>query len=188
MKQVLLLTLLVIVGLLLISLGARLFKKQRAETVYYASWASLYLISVFYFTLFCRSYRDIVRVQLVPFHTYKVALSCWLGLKTYSKSVCHSVLRSSRNIFQVTKNSPIEDSLLNITLFLPFGFLAGYLFKKTPLWKILLWALGISAVVEILQAVFHLGLCDIDDVLNNTLGTLLGWLLYKTSNYLFSKN
>lgn len=187
MKQVLLLTLLVIVGLLLLSLGARLFKKQRAVTIYYASWASLYMLSVFYFTLFCRSYREIVYIQLVPLHTYKIALSCWLGLKTYSKTVCYSVLRSSRNIFQVTKNSPIEDSFLNITLFLPFGFLAGYLFKKAPLWKILLWALLISTIVEILQGVFHLGLCDVDDVLNNTLGTFLGWLLYKISNHLFSK-
>lgn len=187
MKQVSLLTISVVVGLLLLSLVARLFKKQRAVTIYYSVWASLYVVSVSYFTLFCRSYREVVRFHFIPFHTYKIAVSCWLGLKTYSKSVCHSVLRSSRNILQVTKNSPIEDSLLNITLFLPFGFLAGYLFKKTPLWKILLWATVISTVVEILQAIFHLGLCDIDDVLNNTIGTLLGWGLYKVSNYLFSK-
>lgn len=188
MKQVLILTLSVVGGLLLLSLGAHLLRKKVSSKTFYTVWASLYVTSVCYFTLFCRSYREVIGIRLIPLKTYKVALSCWLGLKTYSKATCHSVLRSSRNILQVTKNSPIEDSLLNITLFLPFGFFAGYLFKKAPLWKILLWAILFSTIIEVLQAAFHLGLCDIDDVINNAIGTLLGWLLYRVSILLFPKN
>jgi len=187
MKQAFILTLLVVGGLLLLPLGERLLKKKISTNVYYTTWASLYICSVLYFTLLCRSYRAVVHFRFIPFQTYKIALSCWLGIKSYSKAVCHSVLRSSRNIFEVTKNSPIEDNLLNITLFLPFGFLAGYLFKKTALWKILASATALSTVIEIIQAVFHLGSCSIDDVLNNTLGTLLGWLLYKTERACFAR-
>ncbi len=181
MKQVSLLTLVVIGGLLLVPLSLRLFKKEKSRLVYLWSLASLYAGSVLYFTLFCRNVKEMVRFRLQPFITYKIAFSCLTGKGEFSKTDCYSVLRSSKNIFQVTKNSPIEDCLLNITLFLPFGFFAGYLFKKTPLWKILLYALTFSICIELIQAIFHIGSCETDDVLNNTLGTFLGWLLFRLS-------
>ncbi|MBW4716745.1 VanZ family protein [Saccharothrix obliqua] len=74
---------------------------------------------------------------------------------------------------------------LNVVLFLPLGFLAGYRFREP-----LLAAVGIglltSVAVEVTQgtALFGLYPCpyrlaDVDDVMTNTAGALVGWLLSK---------
>ena len=45
--------------------------------------------------------------------------------------------------------------------------------------KIILYGLITSALIEIIQYVFALGSSDIDDLTLNTLGTIIGYLLYK---------
>lgn len=179
MKQVLWLTLGVIIGLFLIPLGCRLFKKQVHQKIYLWSFASLYGASILYFSLLCRTPRAPVSFHFKPFYTYKVAFACWGGFKTVSKAICNSVLWSSQNIFEVTKNSPIEECFLNIVCFIPFGFFAGLLSKKACWWKVILAGALVSMTIELLQASFYLGSCELDDVFNNTLGTLVGWGLYK---------
>lgn len=75
-------------------------------------------------------------------------------------------------------------------LFLPLGFLlpaAFTLFKQMR--RVLLAGLALSVLVEIIQYVTHLGLCELDDMINNTYGTLLGygiWLMFNKN--LDSKN
>ena len=179
MKQVLLLTIAIIIGLLLIPLIACLFKNTKIKSLYHRIIFILYGCSVLYFTLFCRTISDTIQLRFHPLLTYKQAFLCWRGDPSISQSICRAILRSSKNILHVTKNSPIEDSFLNILLFIPFGFLAGYVFKKTSFWKVLISATLISTMIELVQAISRLGCCDIDDVINNTLGTLLGWILYR---------
>ena len=37
-----------------------------------------------------------------------------------------------------------------------------------------------SVATEIIQLVFHLGLFEFDDILNNTLGCFIGLIIYRT--------
>ena len=65
----------------------------------------------------------------------------------------------------------------NVLLLLPLGFLTPFL-MKAPSWKrALLLGLGVSSVIELVQPVFGRS-CDVDDVLTNALGALLGYLLF----------
>ena len=43
-------------------------------------------------------------------------------------------------------------------------------------WKVLLCGLAVSLCFELLQLVTHYGMFDLDDLMNNSLGTVLGWL------------
>lgn len=61
------------------------------------------------------------------------------------------------------------DIALNILLFIPLGFLLG---GKD--WKAVLLGFLLSAFVEFTQYVVKLGVCEADDVLNNTIGTTVG--------------
>ena len=54
-----------------------------------------------------------------------------------------------------------------------------FLWKKCTWWKTLFVGAVISCIIEGLQAYTHLGVCDIDDVLNNVLGAVLGYFLAK---------
>ena len=62
--------------------------------------------------------------------------------------------------------------IANILLFIPFGSLAGKLWG----WKAIPIAAFISFCIEAVQLVFHLGLCELDDIIHNTLGTFIGYL------------
>lgn len=68
--------------------------------------------------------------------------------------------------------------LLNVSLFLPFGLLFPFIYKKATLAKVTLIGSSLSLVVEIAQIFINGRDCDIDDLLCNVLGTVIGYLIY----------
>lgn len=77
---------------------------------------------------------------------------------------------------------------VNIIMFMPCGFLAPLFFKKHKLWHILMFGIALSIIVEILQALLGVGTVDIDDVILNTCGLLLGFGIYKLIYDIVLKN
>lgn len=75
------------------------------------------------------------------------------------------------------------DTILNIVLFVPFGFFLPLLYKKYQRIKtVALTGFLFSLSVEIVQ-MFGWGSTDINDLITNTAGACLGYLVY----YLLSK-
>lgn len=87
-----------------------------------------------------------------------------------------SLLDMINNNISVTRI--LENILGNIAIFIPFGLLLPIV-QKDKSKKIILYGLITSALIEIIQYVFALGSSDIDDLTLNTLGTIIGYLLYK---------
>jgi glycopeptide antibiotics resistance protein len=75
--------------------------------------------------------------------------------------------------------SDILEILLNVLIFIPMGLYSGALFKNWVLIKHALVFLVISLFIESLQYVLAIGAFDITDLITNTFGGVLGWLLYK---------
>lgn len=68
----------------------------------------------------------------------------------------------------------------NIAAFVPYGFLLPYVCNiKFNYWKILLFGVISSLIVELIQLLGKLGVCDIDDIMLNTFGTILGYAIYR---------
>ena len=68
----------------------------------------------------------------------------------------------------------------NLCLFMPTSLLLSILFRCQRKWYIFLPTVALcSATIEALQFTFMVGSCDIDDVILNTLGALLLFLLLK---------
>lgn len=68
----------------------------------------------------------------------------------------------------------------NIVSFIPFGFLLPIVAgrpKKLPV--MMLCGFGLSLAVEVCQYVFGTGVSELDDLVLNTLGTAVGFLLLK---------
>lgn len=87
-------------------------------------------------------------------------------------------------IGDIAKDGPraVFQLLFNIVFFVPLGFIAGYLLRMR-LSRATLLALGVSAFVEVAQLTGLFGLydyayrcCDVDDLVCNTLGGVIGWL------------
>ena len=68
---------------------------------------------------------------------------------------------------------------MNIVVFIPIGFAIGLAFRKARGWQTILAGMGISVGIELLQWLFRKGFADVDDVIHNTLGCVVGYLLYR---------
>jgi glycopeptide antibiotics resistance protein len=111
-------------------------------------------LSYWMFFGFGRSTQSAYSYNLVPFSTIERFL--------YSKNIRYHLLI---NIFG------------NIAVFIPFGILLPLCFKKPFIIILLVFLAGVLCV-ETLQLVFRRGTFDVDDIILNTVGFLLGWLCY----------
>lgn len=76
----------------------------------------------------------------------------------------------------------------NIGLLVPLGIFLPMLFPSLrPLYRFLLCTVPILVAVELCQYVGALGVGDVDDVLLNTLGALIGWSAWKIGTTLGAK-
>lgn len=74
---------------------------------------------------------------------------------------------------------PIKNVLGNLILFLPMGFYLPYFFKKLRTFgKIFLCLFVIILSLEILQLLLRRGSFDIDDLILNLLGAIIGFGLW----------
>ena len=83
-----------------------------------------------------------------------------------------------------------KEIVLNIIMFIPMGFLITYVvdslkmtynkrvFRQVVLRLSLLVGIVCSAMIEILQLLLHRGLFEWDDIIDNTMGFLIGAGIY----------
>lgn len=69
----------------------------------------------------------------------------------------------------------LVENIMNVVVFISVGLLLGIAFKQMTWWKVLLIGCGISVTIEALQFFFMRGFSEVDDVMHNTLGCLLGY-------------
>lgn len=111
----------------------------------------IYFGSVLWITLLC---RDLV-------YTHRFITLFW----------------SYQRIFAGDKSLLIEN-FENVIMFIPMGYFLQMLQKKR--WKeIAVAAVLVSLGIELMQYITTLGIFEVDDVIHNTIGALLGYLVYK---------
>lgn len=80
--------------------------------------------------------------------------------------------------------------ILNIVLFVPLGLSAPYILHnraKHPITITVVFAVVLSLIIEILQYIFVCGYSEVDDIILNTLGAVIGTVSYVVF-MLFTKN
>lgn len=73
--------------------------------------------------------------------------------------------------------------ILNIIMFMPLGFLLPMIWRRCRFHQVLLIGMLSSLAIEIMQ-LFNWRVSDIDDLLMNTLGAVIGFLLFKVVDIL----
>jgi len=105
-----------------------------------------YVLLVICTTVIFRTKYDEMIYVLTPFHTY-------IGLY----------------------NKLLAQNILNIVLFMPIGFFAGAALKKKHLLNAIKIGVVLSLSIEVIQLISRRGICNIDDVIHNTLGCIIGF-------------
>ena len=64
--------------------------------------------------------------------------------------------------------------LNNILLFIPLGTILSQIFPQK---RVLIFVIGLSLLVELLQFKTGTGLCEVDDLISNTIGGVIGYVI-----------
>lgn len=79
----------------------------------------------------------------------------------------------------VERNFYIGQILGNLTMLMPLGFMLQMI-KKVTVKQVLVIALCFSCFIELTQFITGRGLMEFDDVFNNTVGAVIGYLIHNT--------
>ncbi|MBZ5858136.1 VanZ family protein [Flavihumibacter profundi] len=80
----------------------------------------------------------------------------------------------------------VSELILNIVVFVPLGIYAGVLFKGRTFVKYLFIFFLSSLIVEGLQFILRVGIFDITDIITNTLGGIIGLMIFKAIEKIFN--
>jgi glycopeptide antibiotics resistance protein len=84
-----------------------------------------------------------------------------------------------RSMLAMHSWSYAKQIFLNIAMLMPVGFLFPLAKGKRCFGQALLFGFICSLSIEVMQYIFHCGMFEFDDIFNNTLGTLLGYVVYR---------
>lgn len=116
-----------------------------------------YGFAVLWFTVLCRVYRNEMSYKTVLFESYY----------DFYLSMNYKILLQN---------------MCNIIMFIPMGIFDGlnikYKVMKNKMLHVILVGLFFSLTIELLQLFLHRGWFEMDDILHNTIGCYLGYILY----------
>lgn len=129
-------------------------------------------------------------ISLIVFGIY-IFLLIWLIL--FKLNINLTELDHMRNInlipfkesMTVNGQLCIDEIIYNILVFIPLGIYVSVFFDKLSFGKKILPALCISVLFETMQFVLAIGASDITDIINNTLGSILGIISFILFNKIF---
>jgi glycopeptide antibiotics resistance protein len=111
---------------------------------------------------------------LLFFSTYRSDVQ---GLIDYNIIPFKTIMSYLLN-FDGFKSSMVTDNFFgNIFAFLPFGFLLPLLRKNLNFYRITLYSFLFSLLIESAQFIFRVGAFDVDDMILNSLGGGIGYIL-----------
>lgn len=135
-------------------IGCLKFKGERRKSILLEIALALTFSFVFVLTIFNRSQGN-REFSLIPFASYRTAL----------------VENDAEILLQ---------NIMNIATYIPFGFLLPCCFRYLEKARRVLAAIIICSVcIELIQGIAQIGYLEIDDILNNTFGAIIGLLLYR---------
>lgn len=119
------------------------------------------------------------------FVIYLLAL-CWILL--FKLGVRFSYMEERRvNLVPFNGRAVLHgEAIMNVVIFLPFGMYAGILFQRWTFGKKCFFFFISSFLFEALQFIFKTGAFDVTDIITNTIGGVLGLILFQSIGKLFS--
>ena len=133
------------------------------------------------------------KLSKVVFGIYAVLLA-WLILFKLELNIFQCVnFRREINLIPYSyiakagSNVQIKETVYNILIFVPLGTYVAFFKREWNVFKKIGLIAGISLAFEILQFIFGLGGSDITDIINNTLGGVIGLLFAGFLNLVFKK-
>ena len=135
-----------------------------------------------------RTFGKVLFVLYIVFLVYFLFLAEWYGrtgtgedyrynLELFREIRWFITYREQLGMFAVFANL-----FGNILIFVPYGFFISMAAERRGFFKTLFCSFGLSLCVELVQLVTRVGSFDVDDILLNTIGGILGYILFAICN------
>ncbi len=156
-----------------------LFRKRGSVRAISIAIFIIYIFGNLSFTILNREVISDSAIILQPGSDFKSAFYLDLGLIGTIQEIFSGNLSAVLSSIHVRSSFMAREVLLNILLYLPMGYLLPFTFKMFRYGVILTTSVGFfcSLATEFTQAYFRIGVFQVDDILLNTLGTLIGAFL-----------
>ena len=124
------------------------------------------------------------RVKSILFIVYFLLLT-WIIVFKMELSMSNLVAERSINFIPFKESAIVNgrisfsEIINNAIVFIPVGVFTAMLADNLKFIKMAAVPFGISLFYEITQYIFAVGACDITDLINNTLGGIVGILIFK---------
>lgn len=121
---------------------------------------------------------------------FVVYIICLLKITVVRNGIFHETLFSGtlnlipfKNLAALYQNAGLLKFIYlfggNIVWFIPFGFLLPFISKKLNHSRTVVCGFALSLAIELAQFVFGTGISEVDDLILNTLGASIGYLLHR---------
>ncbi|MBR3311108.1 MAG: VanZ family protein [Solobacterium sp.] len=150
---------------------------------------SVYVMEVLYLTLFSRNAADDYRVHAELFKDFASSFHIDLGFLDFFRVLFREGFSAAVSHVRIDAYYNITQVYMNIALFVPMGYLLPYIFKwfreKVTIRPVTACFL-ISFAIENIQLITRRGFYDVDDLVTNTLGGLIGQMMFIAVAYVLT--
>jgi glycopeptide antibiotics resistance protein len=100
-------------------------------------------------------------------------------VRRYNLNPFSEIIRFVKYRNYMSTTSVMLNLIGNVVAFMPFGMLIRWARnKKTGVLAALIYSMMFSSLIEVAQFITKLGVFDVDDIIMNTVGGMLGYLVY----------
>lgn len=142
---------------------------------------ALFVMAITFWLLKSLPFREVVRKSSVVLLIELIAiLYCSTVIFRRDDVVVGYKLMPFWSYFAITegKESLMLENILNVLVFIPIGFLCGMTTDRKQIKFAVAVGMACSVVIELSQYCFERGFAETDDVIHNTIGCLIGCLVY----------
>jgi len=83
--------------------------------------------------------------------------------------------------YSVLYNKLLAQIIMNVMLFIPIGFFSGVALKKKHIWNVVEIGFFLSFFIELTQLITTRGVFNVDDIIHNVLGCVIGFACFVLS-------
>ena len=151
-----------------------------------AALFAVYLLALAYIVFFSRSATRDYQVHVALFEDLHNAVQIDIGFLSAVRAFFTEGLAGGLSHIRVNKPEDITQVYMNVMLFVPMGYLLPYLsdwFRAKVSCRPVLACFAVSLLIENAQLIAKRGFYDLDDLVSNTAGGLIGQLLFISAAY-----
>ena len=149
---------------------------------YIVYWILLAVLVVgFALILFSQKTQKTQKIARLMLMEWVVLIFCSTVIFRETRGERAISLVSLSSYFCIAENSYLKEvaviNLLNIFMFLPVGFFLKCGYRNVTYKKVLFAGFMVSSFIELSQFIFRKGLCEVDDLIHNVAGCMVGYAI-----------